>query len=132
MVITNNNKTTTDYEFSISIPDESRIINKKDENITLSFDIITKNITNPTIRVSLYKKDKLTAYDQTYSIVDLKDYTTSSLKSFTSNVYLANVNDTYTLDLIPSKFESNGYKFVFDLYSDNVKINTIEKYFIAK
>ena len=132
VVITNNNKTTTDYEFSISIPDELRIINKKDENITLDFDIITKNITNPTIKVSLYKKDKLTAYDQTYNIVDLKDYTTSSLTSFTSNVYLTNVNDTFTLDLIPSKFESNGYKFVFDLYSDNVKINTIEKYFIAK
>ena len=132
VVITNNNKTTNDYEFSITVADESRIINKKDESTTLDFDIVTKNIINPTIRVSLYKKDKLTAYDQTYNIVDLKEYTTSTLQSFTTNVYLTDINDTFTLDLIPSKFESNGYKFVFDLYSDNVKINTIEKYFIAK
>lgn len=131
LIITNDNPK-TDYEFDISIANESRIINKKSENTSLEFDINVNNIENPTVRVALYKKDKLTAYDQVYNIVDLEEYTTSTLQSISSNIYIADITDTFTLDLIPNKFESNGYKFIFDLYSDNKKINTIEKYFIAK
>ncbi len=108
------------------------------------FDILqAEDLKEPSIRISLYKKNSLTAYNQDYTIIDLKDYMVNDLVKVEDNVYsITNDPIRYTspdylynnfeLNLITENLENNGYKFVFDLYDGNKKIGTINKYFIVK
>ena len=117
VAVTNN--VTIDYGFDVSFD------NVITDNI-INFDIIkTGNFTNPTVRVSLYKKQVLSAYNQDYSLVDLSNYTTTKLNKITDNIYE-----------LPNKLELKnmlgGYKFVFELYDGTTKIGTIEKKFIVR
>lgn len=138
-----NNTSKIDYTFDVLLNDESRIINKNDTT-KIHFDILqTGYMYNPNIRVSLYKKDKLTAYDQSYSIVDINDYILNDLESVNDNIYYAikypiyyngykSSYNTFELDLDNLKFENTGYMFVFELYDGNTLIGTIEKKVIVK
>jgi hypothetical protein len=133
-----------DYSFNVLMDDSNRIVKKTNENVNISFNILQKgSLENPNIRVSLYKKDQLTAYDQTYSIVDLAYYVTNNLNKYQNNVYYVSANpkeyngtddsyNNFNLNLITSNFENTGYKFIFSLYDGDKKIGTIEKYFIVR
>lgn len=135
---------TEEYDFDVMVGDEARIIKRDVENPNIIFNIIQNgNIENPSVKVTLYKKNSLTAYNQVYSVVNLQEYTTNTLFSYTDNIYNAVINplkyngtpSTYnnlTLNLIINKFENNGYKFVFDLYSRNIKVGSVSKNFIVK
>ena len=139
-----NNSTRYSYSFDILSDDTYKTILKKDSNTTVKFNILQNGgFINPNIRVSLYKKNKLTAFDQTYTIVDLKDYVTNSLEKVSDNIYYAiksplfyngqaSTYNAFNLNFINTNFENNGYKLVFELYSGSVKIATIEKKFIVK
>ena len=50
------------------------------------------SLKNPNIKVSLYKKKLLTAYDQNYIIVDLADYVSDTLNEFSTNLYYVTTN----------------------------------------
>lgn len=140
LVVGNNNNI---YGFDVIMDDSNRIINKS-ESTNLLFKILQNgNLQNPRIKVSLYKKDSLTAYNQDYTMIDLKSYITNDLTVYNNYVYNAidnplpydNTDSTYNnfnIDLINSNFEKTGYKFVFQLYDEHVKVGTIEKYFIVK
>ena len=117
--VTVTNNVTIDYGFDVSFD------NVITDNI-INFDIIkTGNFTNPTVRVSLYKKQVLSAYNQDYSLVDLSSYTTTKLNKIADNIYE-----------LPNKLELKnmlgGYKFIFELYDGTTKIGTIEKKFIVR
>ena len=138
-----NNTSKVEYSFDILLDDESRIISKLEENTKVHFDMIQKGIYNRNIRISLYKKNELSAYDQSYTLVDLSEYVTNDLESVTNKIYYASKYpliyngyktsyNTLDLELINSKFENTGYKFVFELYSGNTKIGTIEKKIIVR
>ena len=127
------------------LDEESRIISKAETNTTVHFDMLQRGaFYNPNIRISLYiKKDKTTAYNQEYTLVDLKDYVTNELESASDKVYYAakfplfyngykNSYNKLDLELINSKLENTGYKFVFELYEGNQKIGTIQKKIIAR
>ncbi len=125
------------YSFNANMDDTKRIINKTDTPLNIIFDIMQSgSLDNPNIRVSLYKKDSLTAYNQNYSIVNLTDYVSNTLEAATTNIYYVSKNPTehttFELNLIPTAFENTGYKWVFTLYDGTKKIGTIEKYFIVK
>lgn len=132
------------YNFDVIINDSNRIIKKSTGLYNVNFSIIQNgSLREPNIRVSLYKKDTLTAYNQDYSIVDIKNYITNSLTVYEGNVYYAFKNPikyrgtsaTYNnleLTLITSNFENTGYKFVYELYDGDKKIGAIEKNFIVK
>ena len=85
----------------------------------------------------------MTAYDQNYSLVDLKGYITDELNKCSDKIYYVTTEpifydgteETYNnfeLNLITDNFENGGYKFIFTLYDGTTKIGTIEKYFIVK
>jgi hypothetical protein len=132
------------YSFDVIMDDSNRIINKTINPSNVSFNILQNgNLRDPNIRVSLYKKDQLTAYDQTYSIVDLASYVSNTLNNCEGSVYYVSTNpiqynkytklyNNFVLNLITANFENTGYKFVFDLYDGTKKIGTIEKHFIVK
>ncbi len=133
-----------EYGFDVIVDDESRIIKKTEENVNVSFAILQNGaFKNANIRVALYKKDQLTAYDQTYSLVDLREYVTNNLDVVSDKIYYVTTNpfvydgreetlNHFDLNLETQNFEKTGYKFVFSLYDNNKKIVSIEKYFIVR
>ncbi len=138
-----NNYSNINYSFDCLTNDS--IINKTSENDNIfNYDIIQKTeLANSTLRVSLYKKDQLTAYNQDYSVIDLNKYITNDLVKHSDNVYIGLDNlleydetdksiNKFSLNFDKNTLDKGGYKVVFDLYSDNKKIGTINKYFIVK
>lgn len=112
LVLKNNN---LDYNFDVKLT--GPIINKGGK---FSFNISYEGkLNNPRLKVSLYKKKELTAYNQEYELVDLNDYISNKLDS--NNIPLENI-----VFNIKNNVESNGYKFVFELYDDENKITEID------
>ena len=134
----NNEKISNNYGFNVIMSDSDKIINKNGSTDSVSFEITKSGyIYNADVRVSLYKKNTLSAYNQDYTLIDLKNYATDSLTITSADkVYLVTNNllssNIFMLNLITNSFEYHSYKYVFDLYSNNKKIGTIEKYFIVK
>ncbi|MDD2490400.1 MAG: hypothetical protein PHY26_04040, partial [Bacilli bacterium] len=124
------------YGFNVNIADNNRIINKTNEEANIIFNVLQSgSLEEANITVSLYRKDELTAYEQTYSIVDLANYINDELTIYEENIYsvlLDPETNSFTLNLITTNFENTGYKWVFDLYDGITKIGTIEKFFIVK
>lgn len=132
------------YSFDVITDDENRIIRKLNEEVEVLFDILQSGpLENPKIRVALYKKEQLTAYNQDYSIVDLSYYITNNLVEYTNNVYYVTNNpieykepdylyNNFELNLITNNFYNTGYKFEFYLYDGDNRIGTIQKYFIVR
>lgn len=142
-VYVSNQQISSNYGFDIYIDDNDRVISQSLNNKTLSFDIIQYNVVNPSIKVSLYKKDLLTAYDQSYSLVNIQDYISDSLTIYDGYKYNAinsplvydgtkNTYNNFQVNLILNNFEKTGYKFVFDIYDGNKKIGSIEKKIVIK
>ena len=111
--------TELDYSFDVKLTQP--IINKGG---SFNFDIdYTGDLTDPILKVSLLKKKRLTAYNQEYELVDLKDYVSNRLTTSNNSIYEINLNDI--VFNIKNNVESNGYKFVFTLYDGNEKVNEV-------
>ena len=128
-----------DYKFDIVIQGNDRIF-MKNQDKTLNFEMLYQSeIENPNVRVSLYEKNELTAYNQTYSLVDLQDYLYTELEPTENKTYYLDKEITssgnyelYSLSFKNSLFNLNGYKLVFDLYDGDNKVGSMEKKFIVK
>ena len=125
-----NNNSVLNGFIDVSVPSS---INSNDSNLKVNVSY-QGNLLNPNIKLSLYKKEKLTAYDQNYILVDLQDYFDNKLTLFNDTTYnlFDILNESNVIDLLINDFEYGGYKFVFDLYDGNTKIDTVEKTFIVK
>ena len=123
-----------DYSFAVQMLTESVILDKTLESHLVSFNInYLGSLVEPNIRVSLYEKNDLTAYNQNYTLIDIAQYTSDNLVYVSDKKYFVDaLNPTFNLNLIPNKFNNNGYKFVFELYDGIRKITRTEKYFIVK
>lgn len=134
-------KNNFDYNFDVLLNNEDRIIDKGTQK-TLNFRILQDKIENANIKVSLYQKDELTAYNQDYTLIDLADYTTTTLDEYISNVYYVTRNaiqysqnqqyNTFQINFDTTELDKTNYKFVFDLYDGNQKIATINKNIIVR
>ncbi len=143
MLVTNSAKVSTNYSFDVIVDNSYKIVSKENNTVNTSFSILQSSLYNPSIRVSLYQKASLTPYNQDYNLIDLQDYVSDTLNMVSENIYYVSENpirwngldttyNNFELNLIPANFENTGYKYVFDLYSGNKKMGTIEKYFIVK
>ncbi|MBQ3511679.1 MAG: hypothetical protein IJA30_05215 [Bacilli bacterium] len=90
----------------------------------------TTTVKEKQIRVSLYKRATNVATDQTYELVDLKDYIKGNLNSVEDKVYSLD-NYSTILEFDNNKFENNGYELRFELYDGTRKITSIKKKFIV-
>ena len=105
---------------------------KDSGSATISFNIISKNkFDNPSIRVSMYKKYDLSAYNQTYTIVDLAQYASNELELANEMTYNVNVGK-FELGLNLDSLDKTGYEVRFELYDEDKKIDTIKKKFIVR
>ena len=118
-------------------------MNSEDKIITTNenefdFEILVSEINeNTNIKMSLYEKDSLSAYNQNYTLVDLDKYiTNNTLEKYEDNIYYAlkepNNSNILKLKLNTDLLKKNGYMFVFELYEEEKLINKINKKFIVK
>ena len=91
----------------------------------------TTNVKEKQIRVSLYKRATKEPADQTYELVDLKDFVKGNLNSVEDKIYSLD-NYSTILEFDNKKFENNGYELRFELYDGTRKITSIKKKFIVK
>ena len=143
-VVVTNSFTTRNYIYDVIMDEANKIIPKNSITKTINFSVIEKGtFTAPSIRVSLYEKDDLTAYSQDYTKVDLGNYISNNLTSLGNNNYLLVANpvryngtvNTYnnvSLTFDTRRFNYNSYKLVFELYDGNTRIGIVDKYFIVK
>lgn len=118
--------------YGFNITTEDLVINKVKEEVEKTFNINqTGEFTNPNIRVSLYKKDYLTAYNQDYTLVDLNTYINNNLQRHLGYVYYSNLGE-FKLKFITNKFDYTSYKIIFELYDGDSYISTIKKYLISR
>ena len=125
-----------DKSFNVIMSDEDKIIetNKNEFDFNILINEVSEN-TN--IKMSLYKKTSLSAYDQNYTILDLGAYVIdNTFERYNEFVYYAskelkNSNDL-KINLDTSLLEKRGYMFVFELYEDERLVNKISNKFIIK
>ncbi len=121
-----------DYEFNVKMDEESKILVKETGNVVIPFEIISINeFKNPSIRVSLYKKKNLTAYDQNYNLIDLDQYSSNELELATDYSYIVNGNKL-DLNLDLTNLEKTGYEIRFELFDGDTRIHLIKKKFIVR
>ena len=133
--VINDNTDYFDYSYDITLSSDSQIINKND-TVPLVFGINVSGIDNPIIKVSMYQKDELTAYNQSYSIIDMQNYTSATLNRERANYYYVNrsinINNNFIYNLNTTNLSRSSYRFAFELYDGNKKVTTIYKYIIVK
>ena len=134
LVVENQTYETPEYSFNVDMLTESIVLDKKEETHQVGFNIIySGSFIEPNIRVSLYKKNEFTAYNQDYTLINLSEYVSNELVSAEVNKYYVDIyNSNLTYELLPNVFDNNGYKYVFELYDGTRRISKIEKYFIVK
>ena len=121
-----------DYGFNVIMDSEDKIIYKENNKTKMNFEIIESGeLESPNIRISLYKRQDLSPYNQTYEIVDLQDYIIDELIEVEENAYRA-VEKDLELTLNTTKFLKTGYEFRFELYDGDKHITTIKKKFIVR
>ena len=130
-VLISYNGNNIDYTFTVTGEDLN--VNKSLNSKTITFNVTLLGVlTDPIIKVSLYEKRSLTAYNQTYDLVNLSSFVSDTLTSTSNNTYyVGSGTTTFNLHLINNRFGNNGYKYLFELYDGNMKIGELEKYFIA-
>ena len=133
--VINDNTYYSNYSYDVTLSNDSQIINKND-TVSLVFGINVSGIDNPIIKVSMYQKDQLTAYNQSYSIIDMQNYTDTTLNRERANYYYVNrsinINNDFTYRLNTTNLNRSSYRFAFELYDGNKKVTTIYKYIIVK
>ena len=123
-----------EYSFNVEMNEESIILDKKLETHLASFNITyLGTFGEPNIRISLYEKSNLTAYKQDYTLIDISQYSNDTFVEVDDDKYFVDISSSiFNLNLMPNKFNNNGYKYVFELYDGTKKISKIEKYFIVR
>ena len=126
-----------DTKFNVLMNNEDKIINTDTNEFNFNFLIRDNKSENSNIKVSLYKKNELSAYDQGYTIIELGNYIEKDiLEKFGENIYYATKdiknNKTLNINLNTSLLQKNGYMFVFELYEDEEIVSKISKKFIVK
>ena len=96
----------------------------------------SSGLLNPSIRVSLLRRDYNEIYSNIYNLVDFKDYFTNDLSTTNrENVYMLFDNPQSTMSTVlylKNNLMSGTYKITFALYDNNTFIGDVHKYIIIK
>ena len=111
---------------------DDKILVKDSGNVVIPFEIISNNkFNNPSIRISLYKKNSLSAYDQSYSLIDLDNYSSNELQLATDYSYVIE-DGKFNLNFDLSNLDKTGYEFRFELFDGDKRIDVIKKKIIVR
>jgi len=127
------NLTTTPEEMVIS---SETGLNQNNEN-TLTYNVeYNSGITDPHLRIKMYRRTYTSPYDTTFEEVNILDYISNELTSTNNlNEYLI-VEDPNEVEEIELEFKEDlvtgTYKLEFILCDTNTQIGIVEKYIIIK
>lgn len=134
-VVVSKNYNSSSYGFDVSIDSNSRIIDK-DGIVNLSFNLKHSGLDNPNIKVSMFRKNQVTAFNQDYTLINLGLYSDINLERFIDSVYYVSRNpqeeSIFSFNLDTSLLDKTSYKFVFDLYDGDLKVSSISKNIIIR
>ena len=129
-------------DFSVNINEKDRLIIKNTGQTLNAKDTIDLNITyngilsNPNLRIKIYKKLNFDSNNQTYELIELRQYIKNNLELIDNYQYylIKNLEDeqNISLDLKINNFEYGGYKIIFELYDGDSFVKKYIKTFIVK
>lgn len=133
-----NSNVERNYTFNVTMDNTDRMFSiGGSKNITFRV-LLNSDIGNPIVRVSLYRKTTLSAYNQSYTKVDLGSYLNTELTLYNDLIYNTSINTNsseyrnFVLDFDTTNFSHNGYKLIFDLYDGDTKVDSISKNIIVR
>ena len=123
------------YESDIIIDKDTGF--SEDENNYVEFRFAySSGLTNPNIRVSLYRRTYTNVYDYTYQLVDLQDYVTNELTvTNNSKEYLVKNSPSSSFQYIlnmKDNLKTGTYQVKFSLYDEDNYVGSIDKYIIIE
>ena len=123
------------YESDIIIDKDTGF--SEDENNYVEFRFAySSGLTNPNIRVSLYRRTYTNVYDYTYQLVDLQDYVTNELTATNnSKEYLVKNSPSSSFQYIlnmKDNLKTGTYQVKFSLYDEDNYVGSIDKYIIIE
>lgn len=137
-----NNITNIECNYKINIDNLDRLIrrsnglnlnNKNSMNINIDYQ---GKLTNPNIRIKLYKKLNFDSNNQVYELLDLSSYISNNLELIKDYQYYLikelKDNQNINLNFIINNFEYGGYKLSFELYDGESFVKEESKTFIVK
>lgn len=130
------------YGLKVTTEDELKIVDK-DTGFTLNGNgtftskiEYSSGLSNPSIAVSLYRRDYTDTYSEKYNLVDLTDYVkdymspTTREKEYSVSVKPTNeINHTF---LLKDHLVSGTYKLVYKLYDDDTYVGEAYEYIVIK
>lgn len=131
-----------DCNFTVKIDDNDRLISRSSglnlnnrNNINIDIDY-EGELSNPNIRIKMYKKLNFDSNNQVYELIDLSQYISNNFELIDNYQYYLvkefKDNPQIKLNLLINKFEYGGYKLVFELYDGESFVKEDNKTFIVK
>lgn len=111
--------------------------NNLNENNDLRFNLkYSSGLSNPKLRISLYRRNYDSIYSTDYEIVDFQEYVNETLVK-TNKQYEYLLTDTPLSDItysykLKENLKTGTYKLVIGLYDNNTYIGDVYKYIIIK
>lgn len=133
-----NDRIQSNHIYNVIMTNNDRIISKEGNRNIIFRTLLYSNLDNPSIRMSLYKRVDYSAYNQSYTKIDLGEYINTNLTLYKDMIYntpvVGNSFDfrDFTIEIDTTNFDTTGYKFIFDLYNGDTKIDSISKNIIIK
>ncbi len=122
------------YGLKVDLDDESIILETGKANTLTGTINYTSLLTNPNIRIRMYRRNYNEIYDTTYTQVDVGDYISSPLVHTTNQKEYYITQAPANIINISYDFKTNlttgTYRLDFALYDNNVEIGTVSKYII--
>ncbi len=107
------------------------ILNQENETDNINLNIVFNGAIDPSMRISLYKKDEYNAVSQNYSLVDINAHITSTLTAVSPNIYEF-TNKNLNLIFNTNTLDKQSYKIVIEVFDGDELVGTKEEYFIVK
>ena len=130
------------FGLKATLPNNDVIIDKdtgmgEDKNSYLDFLLeYSSGLTNPNVRVSMYRRTYTDVYEYTYQLVDFQDYVSDELTTTNANkVYMVKSVPTSRFQYIVNLKEhlmTGTYQIRFSLYDGDNYVGHINKYIIIE
>lgn len=125
------------YGLNPKLTDDSVVFNSNNDGKALKMTIdYTSILSNPSIRIAMYRRKYDEVYDTNYELVDFQEYTDQVLvNSNNDNEYILTNSpseiNTHTI-ILKDELLTGTYRLSFRLYDGNVMIGEVYKYIVIK
>ena len=125
------------YGLEPILAESSIIFNATDNDKGLSMTVnYTSLLSNPNIRLAMYRRSYATEYATDYNLVDLQDYATTTLTTTNNQkeyiIFASPVAENSRTIELEDTMMTGTYRLSFRLYDNDTMIGEINRYIIIK